>query len=129
MLPGYLAPRKDVNDVCDVKDPWAREVARHANLGTAQGVGSVLSLREPACSQSGGGNEGCREDGIRTEGCGNGGANLIVCRSHRSRRSHASFASLASHTVAVGTALADRPPHGSRRAALPHRALTLGGDA
>src|ERR1700676_191754 len=31
--------------------------------------------------------------------------------------------------VAVGTAVARRPPHGSRRAELPHRALALGDDA
>jgi hypothetical protein len=29
------------------------------------------------------------------------------------------------HGVAVGTAVARRPPHGSRRAGLPHRALAL----
>ena len=32
-------------------------------------------------------------------------------------------------TVAVGTALAGRPPHGSGRAELPNPALASGGDA
>jgi len=31
--------------------------------------------------------------------------------------------------VAVGMALSGHPPHGSRRAVLPHRALALGSDA
>ena len=31
-------------------------------------------------------------------------------------------------TIAVGTVIADRPPHRSVRAALPHTALTLDGD-
>src|SRR4051812_17845582 len=33
-----------------------------------------------------------------------------------------------SKTVAVGTAVTRRPPHGSRRAELPHRALALDDD-
>ena len=33
------------------------------------------------------------------------------------------------NVVAVGTAVARRPPHGSRRAELPHRALALDHDA
>src|SRR5437867_1680167 len=38
-----------------------------------------------------------------------------------------SWAPAAAHSrVAVGTPVARRPPHRSRRAALPHRALTLG---
>ena len=39
--------------------------------------------------------------------------------------SHFIYLGLVKETIAVGTAIADRPPHRSVRAALPHTALTL----
>src|SRR5205807_2009942 len=93
-----------------------------ADLGTGTGVGwSSMTLTSSGPFRKKG-PDGCRPRRGRTSA-----ADLALKRRPRKdRRNFQGICNIVQRVaVAVGTAVARRPPHGSRRAELPHRALAL----